>query len=53
MDSIVESCIRNYRNETEQSIFPAKEHCYEIENELVDRFGEKAETPKTMEEEQD
>jgi len=38
MDSIVESCIRNYRNETKQSIFPAKEHCYEIENELSDRI---------------
>ena len=38
VDSIIESCIRNYRNETEQSIFPAKEHCYEIENELSDRI---------------
>ena len=33
-NSIVESCIKSYSNETEQSEFPAKEHCYEIEEEL-------------------
>ncbi len=38
VNSIVESCIKSYSNETEQSEFPAKEHCYEIEEELSTRI---------------
>jgi 3-methyl-2-oxobutanoate hydroxymethyltransferase len=38
VNSIVESCIKSYSKETEQSEFPAKEHCYEIEDELSTRI---------------
>jgi len=29
--TVVESCVKSYCNETEQSVFPAKEHTYEID----------------------
>ncbi|HIJ57025.1 MAG TPA: 3-methyl-2-oxobutanoate hydroxymethyltransferase [Deltaproteobacteria bacterium] len=38
VNSIVESCIKSYSNETEHSEFPATEHCYEIEEELSTRI---------------
>ena len=46
VDSIVESCIKNYCIETEQSVFPATEHCYEIEAELSDRIVDAVEKMK-------
>ena len=38
VDSIVESSIADYCKETRQSVFPAKQHCYEIEEEISTRM---------------
>ena len=40
INSTIESCVRSYTDETERSIFPAKEQCYEIEEDLSTRIEE-------------